>query len=898
MLPSLALALALAAPQPKPARPAAPPIEAPRLAALKARAIGPAIMGGRVSDIAVDPSDPDTFYVGLATGGVMKTQDGGFTFRAIFEREAVASIGAVAVAPSDPRVVWVGTGEANDRNSSGWGNGVYRSTDGGETWKHVGLPRSFAIARIAVDPKDPAAAWVAAMGNLWVPGGERGLYRTSDAGATWKKVLSAPAPHDALTGAGDVVLDPSRPGTVYAALYARRRSPWAFEYGAGLTGADAGGIFKSSDGGRSWRKLAGGLPGRTGRIGLDLARSRPDVVYAVVQSDEGGTSGLEDIRSRSGGVFRSDDGGETWVRRSPLDPRPFYFSQIRADPLNPDRVYVLGFMLHVSDDGGRTFREDLFQKVHADCHALAIVPVPEPKAAAEPPGEPAAPRPPVSKRLLLGTDGGAYLSLRAGRDWAHLDRMAAGEFYKVNVDQSRPYRICGGLQDNLTWVGPSRTWSRDGIVNADWIDVGGGDGFSCVFDPSDPDLVYAESQEGFVHRLDLRTGERKHLRPEPAEGQPRVRFHWNAPLIGSRHSPGALYLGGNRVFRLEDRGERWTAISPDLSTRDPARTVTVGSGAEVYGVVFALAESPLRAGLLWAGTDDGKVWVTEDEGRHWSDLTQGLPPAARGQWVSRIEPSGHDPKVAYLAVDAHRSGQDGPLLWRTADTGRTWQSVAGDLPGDAPVQVVRESPRNPALLFAGTEHGLFVTFDRGGRWVKLGGLPTVAVDDIGIQARERDLIVGTHGRSLYVLDDFGPLEDLTPEVAARPEHLFPPRPAFGRYLLPGWEDSNGKAVFRGENPPEGALLTFWLREPTGDPVEIEIANALGQPVARFTFPEVPGLTRFSWDLRPTKDLRNEYGGQEKERLLPAGEYQVRLKHGKAKQSQKLVVEIAAGIETR
>ncbi len=897
MLPPLvALALAVS-PAAGPPKPAAPRIDVPRLAALKARAIGPAVMSGRVSEIAVDPSDPDTFYVGLATGGVMKTANGGLTFRAVFEKEPVASVGAVAVAPSDPRVVWVGTGEGDDRNSSGWGNGVYRSSDGGETWKHVGLPRSFAIARIAVDPKDPATAWVAALGNLWAPGGERGLYRTTDGGGSWKKVLSAPPPHDALVGAADVVLDPSDPRTVYAALYARRRSPWAFEYGAGLTGADAGGIFKSSDGGATWTKLGRGLPPLTGRIGLDLARSSPRVLYAVVQSDAGGTSGIEDIRSREGGVFRSDDGGQSWARRSPLDPRPFYFSQIRVDPLNPDRIYLLGFMLHVSDDGGAVFREDLFDKVHADCHALAIVPVPEARRPPEP-GAAEPPRPPVSKRLLLGTDGGAYLSLDAGRNWAHLDRMAAGEFYRVNVDQATPYRICGGLQDNLTWAGPSRTFSKDGIVNADWTNLGGGDGFSCVFDPRSPSQVYAESQEGYLHRIDLGTGEQKVLRPQPTEGQPRLRFHWNSPLLGSRHAPGALYLAGNRVFRLVDRGESWTAISPDLSTRDPEKTVAVGSGAEVYGVVYALAESPLRAGLLWAGTDDGKVWVTEDDGGRWTDLTPRLPAAVKGQWVSRIEPSHHDPRAAWLAVDAHRSGRNGPLLFRTADLGRTWEAASGDLPDDAPVKVIRESPRSPGVLFAGTEHGLFVTLDRGARWARLGGLPTVAVDDLALHERDRDLVVATHGRSLYVIDDVGPLEELSPEVAARPEHLFAPRPAFGRYLLPGWEEAAGKAVFRGENPPEGALLTFWIGEPSGEPVEIEIANAQGQPVARFKLPEVPGLTRFAWNLRPTADLMNEYGGLGKDRLLSGGEYRVEMKHGKAKQAQKLRVNIAEGIETR
>ncbi|MBK6407938.1 MAG: hypothetical protein IPF66_24785, partial [Holophagales bacterium] len=825
----LLAAKAVAAPA-APALPATPP--SAQLAGLKARSIGPAVMGGRVVSIALDPEDPATFYLGHATGGLWKTANAGATFSPLMKEEKVFSIGAVAVAPSDPRVIWAGTGEATDRNSAGFGNGVYRSTDAGATWSHVGLASSRAIGRIRVHPANPDVAFVAVSGDLWTKGGERGLFRTTDGGKSWTRLLSAAAPDDADTGCADVVLSPADPNVVFAALYARRRTPWSFTYGPSLTGGrDAGGIFRSTDGGSTWTKLAGGLPPQTGRIGLAISASSPKVVMAVVQSDAGGTSGIDEIESRAGGTFRSEDGGDTWVRASRLNPRPFYFSQIRIDPINDRRVYVLGFALSVSDDGGRTWREDLFGKVHPDCHELVVTGTPAPRRPAPPKeGEPPEPeKKPVSPRLLLGTDGGAYLSADAGGTWDHVDRIPSGQFYRISLDDSSPYRICGGLQDNVNWVGPSRTFTKDGMVNADWIQVGGGDGFWCVFDPFDRNLVYAESQEGYVHRFHLGSGQVRNLRPEPAEGQPSFRFHWNSPLVPSRHEKGAMFLAGNRVFRVTDRGEKYTPISPDLSTQELSKMTAKGSGAENYGVVYAFSESPVKAGLLWAGTDDGKLWMTEDGGTKWTDLTGSLPATARGQWIARVEAGRHDEKVAYLAVSAFRSGSHAPLFFRTADLGRTWTSVAGDLPKDGAADVIREDPKNPDLLYAGTEYGFYATLDRGRTWVKLGDLPTVPVDDIAIHERDRDLVVATHGRSLFVIDDVTALQELSPEVRAKALHLFPPRPAEARHLLPGWADWNGLAQFRGENPKEGALLTFWVKDATGEPVKVSIAGPDGRP---------------------------------------------------------------------
>ncbi|MBA3652288.1 MAG: glycosyl hydrolase, partial [Chthoniobacterales bacterium] len=595
---------------------------------LKVRSIGPAVMGGRVSDIAIDSRNPFVFYVGLATGGLFKSGDNGVSFDPIFDKEAVQSIGAIAVAPSDSDVVWVGTGEANDRNSSEWGNGVYRSTDGGGTWQQAGLKDSRTIARIVVHPAKPEVAYVAASGHLWADGGERGLYKTTDAGKTWKLVLQAQGAAAARTGCGDVVLDPSNPEIIYATLYARQRTPWSFTYGVTATGgADVGGVFKSTDGGASWRKLSGGLPGQTGRIGLAISLSNPRVVMAVVQSDEGGASDINDIHSRRGGVFRSEDGGEKWARTSSINPRSFYFSQIRIDPANDQRVYVLGYALLASDDGGKNFREDLSEKVHPDCHALAIQPgsAPAPKAP-KPEDKNKPPKPPFSQRLILGTDGGVYQSFAAGKGWDHLNKIPAGEYYRISLDDTRPfYRIAGGLQDNENWVGPSGTQTKEGIRNSDWTALAGGDGFYVLFDPADRDTFYAESQGGEVHRINLRNGEMRGLRPQPAEGQPSYRFHWNSPLIASRHKPGVIYLAGNRVFRLTDRAEHYTLISPDLTYNDPARTTATGSGAENFGVIYSLVESPVRPGMLWAGSDDGRLWVTANEGGNWTELTANLP---------------------------------------------------------------------------------------------------------------------------------------------------------------------------------------------------------------------------------------------------------------------------------
>ncbi len=867
----------------------------------KARSIGPAAMGGRVSDLAIDPRNPAVFFVGLSTGGLFKTSDNGVTFDSVFDKQPLLSIGTVAIAPSDSDVVWVGTGEPTDRNSAEWGNGAYRSSDGGTKWQHVGLENSRAIGRVLVHPKSAETAYVAALGNLWADGGERGLFKTTDAGKTWKAVLTAPVPHNARTGCVDAAMAPDNPEVIYAAMYARQRTPWSFTYGPAATnGEDVGGIFKSTNGGGSWKKCTNGLPTLTGKIGLAITAVNPKIVMAVVQSDEGGASALDDIHSKRGGVFRSEDGGETWKRMSDLDPRPFYFSQIRIDPANDQRVYLLGFALLVSDDGGKTFREDLSEKLHPDMHALAIqngsAPPPKPP---KPEDKNKPPKPPISLRVLVGNDGGVYQSYAGGKNWEHLNRIAAGEYYRISLDDSRPsYRIAGGLQDNSNWVGPSAMASKEGIRNCDWTPFTGADGFYVLFDPTDRDVLYGDNQDGVVHRFNMRTGELRNLKPQTPEGGQATRFHWNSPLIMSQHKPGVLYLGGNHVYRLTDRAEHYAMISPDLTRNEPEKVHTVGSGAENYGVVYSLAESPVRAGTLWAGTDDGRLWLTQDDGGKWTELTQNLPEPIRNQWIVRIEPGAQDANVAYVAANAYRTSDDRPMIARTSDGGKTWTNITGDLPGNGPVEVVREDPTNPKLLYAGTHFGLFASFDQGTHWVRIGDVPPVRVDDVQIHPRTFDLVTATHGRSLYVLDDARPFRELTPDIAAKPAHLFSVRPVNGVYMPTGFSDWNGKGVYRGVNPAEGALFTTWVREFTGDEIKIAITNAAGIPVANLKAPGVAGFTRLNWDLRPTEDVLTKYGGDDPKKLMSSGDYTAELTFGQTKMKQNFHVDLAEGITPR
>ncbi|MCO6436619.1 MAG: glycosyl hydrolase [Phycisphaerae bacterium] len=850
------------------------------------RSIGPANMSGRVSDFAVAPSDPKTFFIAYATGGLWKTINFGTTFQPVFDEYETASIGAVAVAdapenwsgwaaeesksdkpltpgePEKPRaergkgkIVWVGTGEGNGRNSSSWGNGVYLSTDGGAKFTWVGLKETHDIPQLAIDPRDPDTVYVAAMGRLWGPNPERGLYKTTDRGKTWKAVLQV----NDLTGCCDVIIDPRNPDTVYAAMYTRMRTPWSFRGG----GPD-GGIFRSDDAGATWTKLTEGLPGSTGRIGLDVFRKDPRIVYASVESDEGGrTIDAWHNYSRSGGIFRSEDRGETWTRMSDLSQRPFYFSRIRIDPENDQRIYQPGWTLAVSDDGGRNFRAGLSRITHVDLHAFWI--------------DPADP-----KHLLLGTDGGAYVSYDRGENWDFFNHMPVGQFYNVAFDMSDPYRVGGGLQDNGSWIGPSESLHETGddtlgeegcaITNADWTFVYGGDGFHVAFDPVDADIIYAELQGGDLSRIHLDTGRRKKLNPAPKEGEPRFRFNWNTPFFISLFDHTTLYVGGNYVFKLTQRGDQWERISDDLSANDIDKVVSVGSEAETYGTVVSLAESPLAQGLLWAGTDDGRIHVTADDGTLWTDVT---PPQVDGRYIAEIEPSHHARDTAYIAVDGHRSADYDPLLLVTEDLGNTWRAVTGNLPAGWSTRVIREDLRNPDVLYVGTEQAMWLSIDRGRTWTKLNGksLPTVRVDDLKQHPREMDLIAGTHGRSIYILDDATPLSQLSQEVLDAPLHLFDIPDAKPRIFMPLggiWT----QRIFCAKNPPMGAYVSYWLREAAVDEVNIVIKDEFNNTIRKLSGANRPGINRAVWDLQ--LDKHDQFGNPEQwlgqTRFVPPGRY--------------------------
>jgi photosystem II stability/assembly factor-like uncharacterized protein len=843
------------------------------------RSVGPANMGGRIADFAVVEKDPYTIFVAVGTGGVLKTTNNGTTWSPLFDKEAVASTGSVAVSQNNPKIVWVGTGEGNSRNSSSWGNGVYKSTDGGDTWANVGLPDSHDIPKISLDPKDDNVAYASVLGHLWGPNKERGVYKTADGGKTWSQVLAI----DENTGAIDVMVDPSAPSTVYAAMWARRRYPWGF-----TNGGATGGIFKSIDAGKTWKKLTDGLPAETGRIGLDIYRKNPKVLYAVVESDTGGAVGLETLRSRSGGVFRSDDAGAHWKRMSDIAPRGFYFGKVRVDPANDQRVYVLGFGVAVSDDGGRTFLNTGARDIHGDCHAMWIDPN-------------------NSNHVLLGTDGGIYFSYDKTKTWDFQNNVPLGEFYNVSYGMDSPYTLCGGLQDNGTWCGPSSTRESTaadeddkkkaaGIWNADWRFVNGGDGFWSAIDPTNPNIVYAEWQGGNISRVDLATGKRRDIKPHAKEGTPSFRFNWNAPFVISHFDPKTLYLGGNALFRMTNRGENWEQISPDLSQHDVTKILTAGSNAENYGTIVAISESPKDRNVIWAGTDDGNVQVTRDGGKTWANVVENIAGVPRGLWVSRVQASNFDPARAYVAIDGHRSDDFHAYLFATDDYGRTWRPLAGGELKD-PIKGLREDPVNPDLLFAGTEFNIYMSMDRGAHWQSIKeNLPTVSVDDIEIHPRDHDLIIGTHGRSIWIVDDITPLEQLTPAKMQETAVLFDVRPATEFYYNPIgglW----GAHVFKAKNPPFGAYMNYWLKGVPTEDVTITVEDAKGNKVRELDATNRSGFNRVVWDLRgdPQEVISDSRGEDDAKPYVPAGDYVVKMKYGDFKAQTKVTVTALPGV---
>lgn len=760
------------------------------LAALPFRNLGPAVTSGRVGDIAIDPRKPDTWYMAAASGGVWKTVNGGTTWTPLFDKEASFSIGCVTIDPLDSKTVWVGTGENNSQRSVAYGDGVYRSLDGGKHWENMGLKASEHIAKILVDPRNSQVVFVASQGPLWKEGGDRGLYKSVDGGQTWKAVLTV----DVHTGVTDVVLDPRNPDVMYAATYQRRRHVWGM-----VNGGPGGGIHKSTDGGQTWTRLKEGLPKEDmGRIGLAIPGGEPDTVYATIEA-----------ANKAGGFFRSTDGGQTWERRNEQVPvSAQYYQEIICDPKDPKRVYSLDTWMQVTEDGGKTWRRVGETSKHVDNHALWIDPA-------------------NTDHLISGCDGGVYESRDRGATWEFKANLPIIQYYRVAVDNARPfYTVYGGTQDNFSLGGPSRTRNLHGSTASDWFVTQGGDGFYSQVDPDDPNTVYSESQYGGLARFDRRTGERVDLQPQPAPGEEPYRWNWDAPMMLSPHNGKRLYFAAQKLFRSDDRGDSWTAVSPDLTRKiDRSRlkimdkvwsvdAVARNTSTSFFGNIVAFNESPKAEGLLYVGTDDGLVQTSEDGGRAWRKLDRfpGVPDLT---YVSCLSASPHQAGMVYAAFDNHKVGDFKPYLLRSRDRGRTWESISAGLPERGSVYTVREDPAREGLLYCGTEFGLFFSLDAGKSWSKFTELPTIAVKDLAIQAREGDLVVATFGRGFYILDDLTPLREARAGLLDREAHLFGLRPALAYVEAvpfggPG-KSFQGDSLFLSPNPPFGAVFTYHVK---------------------------------------------------------------------------------------
>ncbi|OGD30340.1 MAG: hypothetical protein A2Y56_08975 [Candidatus Aminicenantes bacterium RBG_13_63_10] len=784
------------------------------------RSIGPAVMGGRTVDIEVGEKQPWVIFAAVGPSGVWRSMNNGITWENVFGRESTVSVGDLALDPADPNIIWAGTGEATCRNSVTIGDGVYKSADGGRTWTNMGLRETRHISRILVDRHHPQTVFVAAMGHLWGPNEERGVFKTTDGGLTWRRVLFV----NSDTGAADLVQDPSDGNILYAAAYEHRRLPYRY-----VSGGRGSGLFKSTDGGETWRRLTKDLPGGVvGRIGIDVSRSQPHVVYALVEHAESG-------------LWRSEDKGESWARVtdaktfSMINTRPFYYSQVRVDPSDDKTVYVISTAGYVSADKGRSFR--MFTAgTHSDHHALWI--------------DPQNPR-----HLISGNDGGIDITYDGGKSWMAVQSIPAAEVYNIGYDFRDPYWIYCGLQDNHVWGAPSAVMETSGIQNSDWILLGGGDGFYVQPDPSDPLTVYANSQGNNIFRFDGRISRSKAIRPLAGPGEKDLRFNWNAPIHISPHDPKVVYTAGNRLSASRDLGRSWTFLSPDLTTNDPKKLKdTFGplsrenTGAETHGTITTICESPVQAGVIWCGTDDGLVQVTLDGGQTWSNVREGIPGLPANTWCTRVEASPFEAGTVFASFDGHRTDDYGTYLFMTSDFGRTWTSIKGDLPFGW-VHVVRADRRNRGLLFAGTEFGVFATLDRGGHWFSLrNNLPTVAVHDLAVHPRANDLIIGTHGWGLWILDDITPLQEADDGLWDRDMHLFGVRPC-AQFILSSTRESYARPVFAGANPAYGLTLSaYFASAPRSKPV-LSVIDAGGEEVYRTELPLKEGLHRVVWNLQ-------------------------------------------------
>ena len=865
------------------AQPAASPTPSPTpepggsgvYSGLRFRNIGPAVTSGRVIAFAVDPTDRKKYYVAVASGGVWKTVNSGTTFTPVFDNEASYSIGAIALDPKNPSTVWVGTGESNAQRSVAYGDGVYRSDDGGKSWRNVGLKTSEHIGRIAIDPRDSNVVFAAAQGPLWSPGGERGLYKTTDGGKTWKAVI----PGTENTGATDVVIDPSNPDIMYAATWQRRRHFYTL-----IDGGPESAVYRSVDGGNTWTRVRSGLPqGDLGRIGLAVSPADTNVVYATVEAS-----------GNLSGIFRSSDRGATWERTSPNVAQGMYYGQIIADPKDVDRIYIPNVQNQVSDDGGRTQRGLGERLKHVDNHAIWV----DPKD---------------TDYLLVGCDGGVYESFDRGQNWQFRSNLPVAQFYDVDVDNNVPfYHVYGGTQDNNSLGGPARSRNQSGILNSDWYATAGGDGFTSRVDPTDSNIVYAESQNGGIVRYNKLTGDRVSVAPIEGKDIESQRYNWDTPFIISPHSHTRLYFAGHKLFKSDNGGEDWTVISGDLTRRLDRNALPVmgkiwgpdavakNQSTALYGNASALSESPKKAGLIYVGTDDGLIQVTEDDGKNWRkiDKITGIPDMS---YVSRVLASRHNENIVYALFNNHQNGDFKPYILKSADKGRTWNAISANLPTRGSLYAIAEDSVDPNLLFLGTEFGLYFSQDGGGRWTQLkGGLPTIAIRDIAVQRIENDLVLATFGRGFYVLDDYTPLRTAKRETLQQSASmLFPVKDAlmYNRSNA-SFSGSQGASFYTAPNPAYGATFTYYLKEapktlkqkrqdaerraerekqpiryPSIEELRAEteevaptviftISDADGKIVRRMTSPAGQGLQRATWDMRftPPVILNQPQGG--------------------------------------
>ena len=842
------------------------PFSSATFSGIKLREIGPAVTSGRIIDIAVVPGHTSSWYVAVASGGVWKTMNAGTTWTPIFDSEGSYSIGCVTIDPNNINVIWVGTGENNSQRSVSYGDGVYKSLDGGKTWKNTGLKSSEHIGKIIVDPRNSDIVYASAQGPLWGPGGERGLYKTIDGGKTWKAALTI----SENTGISDLWMDPRSSSVLYATSYQRRRHVWSL-----LNGGPESAIWKSTDAGVTWRKLDKGIPkSDLGRIGLAVSPANPDVVYAIIEAAE--------LKDR--GIYRSNDRGESWNRMSEyMTSSPQYYQELIPDPQNAERVYSMDTFNHVTEDGGKTWKRLGEKHKHVDNHALWIDPA-------------------DTDHLVNGNDGGVYESWDRGVNWQYKSNLPVTQFYRVAVDESAPfYNIYGGTQDNNTLGGPSRNTSSQGITNADWFVTAGGDGFFAAVDPTEPNIVYSESQYGGLVRFDRKNGERTDIQPQSAPGETPLRWNWDAPIIISPHNHKRLYFAAQRIFRSDDRGDNWTPISGDISRQIDRNklkmmgrvwsvdAVAKNASTSLYGNIVSLSESPKAEGLLYAGTDDGLINITEDGGKNWRRIEtfSGVP---TNTYVSDLKPSPHEASVVYAAFDNHQMGDFKPYLLKSADRGKTWTSIAGDLPARGTVYTIAEDPAKANLLYCGTEFGLYFSPDGGKRWIQLkGDMPTIAVRDIVVHKREGDLVVATFGRGFFVLDDLTPIRRASDELLAKEAALMPVKKAW--MFIPtqplGLREKafQGAAFYTAPNPPFGAIFTYYLKDeiktrrearlaiekkisvkggdvfyPPWDALQHEtreaapailltIADAAGNVIRRITGPTKAGMHRIAWDLR-------------------------------------------------